>query len=125
MWVIPVLAILGAAYLSLCVVFFFGQHLFFFRPEILPAHFNYQLPTYQYLGAAQCPVYILHGDRDYLISFKQSVMLQDLHPDKVVLIPIQGGWHNNLPQLPQYHEELYGILNRDVRHVYRVASDSN
>jgi hypothetical protein len=60
-----------------------------------------------------------------LISFKQSVMLQDLHPDKVVLIPIQGGWHNNLPQLPQYHEELYGILNRDVRHVHRVASDSN
>jgi fermentation-respiration switch protein FrsA (DUF1100 family) len=276
MWIVIVLAILAALYVSLCVIFFFGQHLFFFRPEILPSHFNYQyafpfeehtfetgdggsinaihftvpnrrgvvfylkgnsrsikgwgkfardflgkgydffmmdyrgfgksrgrrsekmlyadalriydwlseryadreiilygrsfgsgiaaylaskvrarllildspyysflyqikrfagflplrwllqyqLPTYKYLGDTQCPVYIIHGDRDYLISFKQSEMLRDAYPDTVVLIPIKGGWHNNLPQLSQYHEALYEILNRDVHQIQFTTSDS-
>lgn len=73
---------------------------------------KYHLPTFRYLEQVQCPIYILHGDRDFLISFRQSEMLRDLYPDKVKLIPIRGGWHNNLPMMPQYHEELYRILDR-------------
>jgi alpha-beta hydrolase superfamily lysophospholipase len=73
---------------------------------------KYHIPTYQYLADVRYPIYILHGDRDYLISFRQSVMLRDLYPDKVTLIPIKGGWHNNLPVISQYHEELYRILNK-------------
>jgi fermentation-respiration switch protein FrsA (DUF1100 family) len=72
---------------------------------------KYHMPTYKYLSDIQYPVYILHGDKDYLISFRQSEMLKELHQDKVTLIPIHGGWHNNLPQIPQYHEALYSILN--------------
>lgn len=73
---------------------------------------KYQIPTYKFLADVQCPVYILHGDKDYLISFKQSEMLRDLYPEKIHLIKITDGWHNNLPQLPQYHQELYNILNK-------------
>lgn len=34
----------GIAYATLCVLFFFGQDLFFFRPERLPHWFTYQYP---------------------------------------------------------------------------------
>lgn len=73
---------------------------------------KYQIPTHQYLMDVHCPVYILHGEKDYLISFRQSEMLRDLRPDIVTLIPIKGGWHNNLPQLPQYHDVLYQLINK-------------
>lgn len=81
--------------------------------SILPLRWllKYQIPTHRFLADTQCPVYILHGDKDYLISFEQSVLLRDLYPDKIKLIPIKGGWHNNLPQIPQYHEELYRLLH--------------
>ena len=73
---------------------------------------EYHIPTYQFLADVQCPVYILHGNKDYLISFRQSLMLRDMYPDKITLIPIEGGWHNNLPRISEYHEALYRILNR-------------
>ena len=73
---------------------------------------KYHIPTYRYLADVQCPVYILHGVKDYLISFRQSVMLQEAYPEKITLIPIPGGWHNNLPKIPAYHEALYRIMNR-------------
>ena len=39
---ITFLIILAAIYISLVCVFYFFQHLFFFRPEILTSHFKYQ-----------------------------------------------------------------------------------
>jgi pimeloyl-ACP methyl ester carboxylesterase len=38
------LFILAITYGSLCVLIYFFQHLFFFRPEILSKHFKYQYP---------------------------------------------------------------------------------
>ncbi len=35
---------LGGIYLALCLLFYFGQDLFFFRPERLPTWFAYQYP---------------------------------------------------------------------------------
>jgi hypothetical protein len=32
------------------------------------------------------------------------------------LIPIENGGHNNLPNFAEYHEELYDILNDDLRY---------
>src|SRR6185295_5609742 len=34
--------ILGALYIGLCLIFYFFQHFFFFRPEILSSGFKYQ-----------------------------------------------------------------------------------
>ena len=31
-------------YIALCIVFYFGQDLFFFRPEKLPKYFRYRYP---------------------------------------------------------------------------------
>ncbi len=44
---IPFLTIfswLAAIYVALCVIFYFGQNLFFFRPERLPQWFKYEYP---------------------------------------------------------------------------------
>lgn len=41
---ITILIILAVLYATIALVFYFFQHLFFFRPEILAAHFKYQYP---------------------------------------------------------------------------------
>ena len=79
----------------------------------LPLRFilRYKIPTYQYIQKVTCPVYIIHGDRDFLISYEQGVRLQKLIPDHCKLITIKGGRHNNLPKFEAYHKALYKVLN--------------
>ncbi|HEX5111768.1 MAG TPA: alpha/beta hydrolase, partial [Saprospiraceae bacterium] len=72
---------------------------------------RYKIPTYQYLKSAMCPVYIIHGDHDFLISYDQGMRLQQENHDKATLITIKGGRHNNLPSFESYHKALYKILN--------------
>ena len=72
---------------------------------------RYKIPTYQYLKSVKCPVFIIHGDHDFLISYDQGMRLQQENPDKTSLITIKGGRHNNLPSFESYHKALYKILN--------------
>ncbi len=83
--------------------------------NFLPFRFllRYKLRTDQFIKIITCPVIIIHGTKDRLIKFKQSEMLRDLAPDNVLLLPIKDGGHNNLPDIPQYHDYLYQILNND------------
>ena len=74
---------------------------------------RYQLRTDHFIKKVTCPIYILHGTKDRLINFQQSVMLQKLLPERITLLPIEGGHHNNLPDFPEYHEYLYDILNEE------------
>jgi pimeloyl-ACP methyl ester carboxylesterase len=41
---IPLLAYIGVAYLALCLLFYFTQDFYFFRPERLPKNFQYRYP---------------------------------------------------------------------------------
>ncbi len=41
---ISILVIVGIVYVSLCLIFYFFQDYFFFRPEILPKYFEYKYP---------------------------------------------------------------------------------
>lgn len=69
---------------------------------------RYQIPTVRFLKKCRCPAYILHGDRDFIISYKQGVMLaEETHAQ---LITVEGGRHNNLPEQAAYQEELYRLL---------------
>lgn len=74
---------------------------------------RYKIPTYMYLEKVKCPVFILHGDRDFLISYEQGVRLQQLIPDRATLYTIKGAHHNNLPKFEAYHKALYRILNSE------------
>jgi pimeloyl-ACP methyl ester carboxylesterase len=72
---------------------------------------RYHLRTDQFLKKITCPIFIIHGNKDRLISYKQGKKLHELSADHSTLITIEGGGHNNLPDFPEYHEHLYDILN--------------
>ncbi|MBK7873146.1 MAG: alpha/beta fold hydrolase [Saprospiraceae bacterium] len=72
---------------------------------------RYQLRSDQFIKKVTCPIYIIHGNKDRLISYKQGKMLAALVPDRATLVTIDGAYHNNLPEFPAYHEHLYDILH--------------
>jgi len=72
---------------------------------------RYQLRTDQFIKKVTCPIYIIHGNKDRLISYAQGKRLHEISADRSTLITIEGGGHNNLPDFPEYHENLYDILN--------------
>jgi pimeloyl-ACP methyl ester carboxylesterase len=71
---------------------------------------RYHLRTDKWMRKVNCHTYIIHGTKDWLIPYKQSVALQKIDPDKITLITIKGGGHNNLPKFPEYHNFLRDIL---------------
>jgi hypothetical protein len=80
---------------------------------ILPIRWllRYHIRTDRFIKKVQCPVFILHGNKDRLIPYRQSEMLRALAPERIILHPIQGAGHNNLPEFPAYHDLLYDILH--------------
>lgn len=79
---------------------------------------RYQLRTDRFLPKVTCPIFIIHGDRDRLISYRQGQMLHALVPERSRLITIAGGGHNNLPTFPEYHEALYDLLNDEALYLF-------
>jgi len=79
---------------------------------ILPIRYvlRYQLRTDRWMRKITCPVYIIHGTRDWLIPIRHSEQLQKLNPRKITLIHIHGGGHNNLSRFPEYHNFIRDIL---------------
>lgn len=79
---------------------------------ILPMKYvlRYQITTNKWIKKVNCHTYILHGTKDWLIPIKQSEQLQQLNPNKITLIRIHGGRHNDLPTFPEYHNFLRDIL---------------
>ena len=71
---------------------------------------RYKVRTNQYLKMVNCPIYIIHGTRDWLIPFKNSEKLVEENSDRAKLIPIKGAHHNNLPDFPEFHDKLYDVL---------------
>jgi pimeloyl-ACP methyl ester carboxylesterase len=78
----------------------------------LPVKFvlRYHLRTDRWIQTVKCPIYILHGTKDWLIPLKHSERLEKLNPRHVTLIRIHGGGHNNLPTFAEYHNFLRDIL---------------
>jgi uncharacterized protein len=79
---------------------------------ILPVSYllRYHLRTDLWIPKVSCHTYILHGTRDWLIPIQQSEKLQKLNTNKITLIRIQAGGHNNLPSFPEYHNFIRDIL---------------
>jgi uncharacterized protein len=89
----------------------FGNVVERFLP-FLPVRFllRYQLRTDIWLPRVNCHTYIIHGTKDWLIPIGNSEKLQALNPQKITLIRIRGGGHNNLPSFPEYHNFIRDIL---------------
>ena len=79
---------------------------------ILPIRWvlRYHLRTDKWIRHVNCHTYIIHGTRDRLIPIKHSERLQKINPNKITLIRIIGGRHNNLPGFPEYHNFVRDIL---------------
>ena len=75
---------------------------------------RYKIRTDQFFKKVSCPIFLIHGQRDRLISFQQSVKLSQIKPEKTHLFAIEHGGHNNLPSFPEYHDYLYDILHDDA-----------
>jgi len=80
---------------------------------ILPVRvvLRYHLRTDKWIQLVKCPIYIIHGTRDWLIPIRHSEELQNLNPRKITLIRIHGGRHNNLPSFDEYHNFVRDILS--------------
>ena len=89
----------------------FGNVINRFLP-FLPIRYilRYHLRTDKWIQKVQCHTYIIHGTMDWLIPIRHSKKLQALNPQKITLIRIQGGGHNNLPSFPEYHNFIRDIL---------------
>ncbi len=104
-WNNPRLLILDSPYFS----FYHNvkRYLFFMPLKWL---IRYDLRTDQYLKTCTSMIHIIHGTKDYLIPFRQSENLKALYSDKIILHPVEGAHHNNLPDFPEFFELLYDIL---------------
>ncbi len=71
---------------------------------------RYKLRTDNWIGDVKCPTYILHGTKDRLIPISHSEQLQQKNANKITLIRIEGGGHNNLPSFHEYHNFVRDIL---------------
>ena len=104
-WNKPHLLILDSPYFSF--YYNINRYLFFTPLRWL---LKYDIRTDQYLKTTECPIHIIHGTQDKLISFAQSEKLKALYPQKISLHKIEGGRHNNLPDFPEFFEILYKVL---------------
>lgn len=79
---------------------------------ILPVRIvlRYHLRTDKWIRSVKCHTYIIHGTRDMLIPLRHSERLQKINEQKITLIRIEGGGHNNLPSFPEYHNFVRDIL---------------
>lgn len=83
---------------------------------LLPLKFilRYQIRTDLFIKKVKCPIFIIHGRRDRLIPFRAGKKLAEDTKDRSMLLPIDEGGHNNLPEFSEYHDYLYDILNDDT-----------
>ena len=71
---------------------------------------RYHLRTDKWIRHVNCHTYIIHGTKDWLIPIRHSEALQNINPNKITLIRIDGGGHNNLTSFPEYHNFIRDIL---------------
>lgn len=116
-WNHPRLLILDSPYFSF--LHHISRYAFILPLKLL---LRYQIRTDRFIKKVACPVHIIHGDRDRLIPYKQSLMLQALAPEKITLHTIPGGKHNNLPGFPEYHDLLYDILHEAFDNEVKLAA---
>ena len=83
---------------------------------------RYQIRTDQFIKKVSCPVYIIHGNKDFLIPLYNSKRLRNINPDNISLLTIDGAGHNNLPSYPEYHEFIYDFLQEAATPVQKISA---
>jgi pimeloyl-ACP methyl ester carboxylesterase len=81
---------------------------------ILPVRYvlRFHLRTDRWIRLVKCHTYIIHGTHDWLIPIRHSERLQKTNPNKITLIRIHRGGHNNLTGFDEYHNFVRDILKQ-------------
>ena len=76
---------------------------------------DFQMNNNTSISKAQAPVFILHGDQDEICPKEMGEELYKLAPPPKEFYAIQGGGHNNLPELAgsRYFDYHYVFLARE------------
>lgn len=83
------------------------------RFPIFPVKYlmRYEFPSYKFIKNVDCPVFMLHGTEDAVISIKSAKKLYEVsHKEKTEFITIDGGGHNNLSEFETYQKNISRIL---------------
>jgi len=73
---------------------------------------RYQLKNHQYLKTNQAPVFIFHGTADKVVSYTSGTRLyESISSNGGEFVTIEGGFHNNLSEYPDYWEAMKRILD--------------
>ncbi|MGI8599577.1 MAG: alpha/beta hydrolase [Chitinophagaceae bacterium] len=72
---------------------------------------KYKFPVHEYLKNVDEPVFMFHGTKDEVIPYKQAIQLKQEN-QKVKLILIENGKHNNLPNFKLFINTLDSLLNK-------------
>ena len=67
---------------------------------------KYHFPTYSYLPKVTCPITIIHGTEDSVISYSSAKKLSELNLSNLDFVTVEGGDHNNLIAFEKYHEAV-------------------
>lgn len=71
---------------------------------------RYKIPTNEFLKNVNCPVTIIHGTNDEVISYAQSVKLKEFLKEEDELITIKNGHHNDLIDHSAYISAINELL---------------
>ncbi|MBB4078547.1 hypothetical protein GGR28_001160 [Lewinella aquimaris] len=73
---------------------------------------KYPLNNVEHIARANCPVTILHGDRDGLIPYAMAEEIQEAAPDRVDLIELPNTGHRGAILHPQFGEVMEQLMSR-------------
>ncbi|NNC95825.1 MAG: alpha/beta fold hydrolase [Chitinophagales bacterium] len=71
---------------------------------------KFPMPSFRYIAEVDCPIYIIHGTKDYVIPLKYAQQLCDSSNGKAEMVIVKGAEHNNLEDFDEYHELLKKAL---------------
>lgn len=115
----PRMLILDAPYYSL-------RHVIKKHLPLVPVQWvmRYSIKTHEWIENVKCPIHILHGTSDRLISFKNSINLCKSNLEMTRLYPIIEAGHNNMHTFKKYHEYLNEILNSKKKQEIDLSNSS-
>lgn len=81
------------------------------RFPILPTFIlKYPLENNLYLSKVKSPIFIFHGEKDYVIAPENSLQLKPLLKDKDTIFLLKNQGHIGINDHSQYQKELIAIL---------------
>ena len=106
----PKMLIMQAPYYSLTDMMKLS---FSFLPTFL---LKYKLATNEALPSCKMPVVLIHGDRDEVIPYAQSLKLKPLLKPGDTLITLSGVGHNGMTGEPEYIRVIENVLGADAKY---------